>query len=378
MNTATFKYTQHISIAICLFLYAIRPIMSSPSKYISLPLYSNRFIYYYINDSVSYINLTVGLQSTYSFTNTKHFAESALESFSKATKEYIYREGVFAFHSSHNITTPLHFKQSEQDYFAAFGRVLAQQNYSIINYLCSNNYIDYKSFALAINQNESNSIMYIGKTPSRIIKGKYKTEIQPMQSIAGWSFKLHSLVVNGKRLLTKDIKVRLALDHDTTIVNKEIYEWIRENVFKQYLDGVACRENIRSGYKMASLWCNNTVIPKLPKVYIEVNDGKKRLHLPIHFRQDNALLNIAYNSVVDKDNVIWLLRSVFYDKVIEFDYQRDKIVFHMNEDENWNKAYQIGICVALGYLQVIALAGMLWGTKSFWGRKRNEKVNIDI
>ena len=313
------------------------------------------------------------MQSTNSFVNTTRFPESHLELFNEQNKEYIYHEGTI-----NSITIPLHFRQTDTDFFAAFGRIFPQHNHSIINYLHSNNYITYKSFALALHHNETNSNMYIGNTPSHIIKGKYKTEIQPIHTITGWSFKLHSLVVNGKRLLTKHIKVRIALDHDTTIVNKEIYEWIRENVFKQYLDGVVCKESIRNEYKMASLWCNNTIIPKLPKVYIEVNDGNKRLHLPIYFRQDNAFLNIAYNSVVDKDNVIWLLRSMVYDRVVVFDYERDKIMFYVNEDENVSKAMQIWICVVLGYAMVIAVGGMLWGTKGFWGRKRNEKVDIDI
>ena len=359
-------------ITICIFILSTtHSIISSSSTYITLPLYSNRYIHYYINDS--YINLTAGLQSTNSLVNTTRFPESHLELFNKQNKEYIYHEGTI-----NSITIPLHFRQTDTDFYAAFGRVFPQHNHSIINYLHSNNYITYKSFALALHHNETNSNMYIGNTPSHIIKGKYKTEIQPIHNITGWSFKLHSLVVNGKRLLTKHIKVRIALDHDTTIVNKEIYEWIRENVFKQYLDGVVCKESIRNEYKMASLWCNNTIIPKLPKVYIEVNDGNKRLHLPIYFRQDNAFLNIAYNSVVDKDNVIWLLRSMVYDRVVVFDYERDKIMFYVNEDENVSKAMQIWICVVLGYAMVIAVGGMLWGTKGFWGRKRNEKVDIDI
>ena len=111
---------------------------------------------------------------------------------------------------------------------------------------------------------------------------------------------------------------------------------------------------------------------------METNNDKKLIHIPIDYRNAGKNLNIAYNGVVNGDNVIWILRGTFYERFVEFDYEKDKIIFYLNEDDNISKSIQIYISIVLGYFMVVSLGYLLWNTRSFWGRKKHEHVNINF
>lgn len=363
---------------VSLILFLTHKSFQSISKpYVQIPLHEEKYIYYYLSDTNAYLNLTVGLQKPYSSFPKDNLPPEHLELINNDSNIFLYRNGHFQTLSHSIINSPLHFKDSESNFFIGFARKCNEQNYSIINNFHTDNLINYKSFAIELHQDKDNNL-YIGNSlPSHLKRGKYKIELDTRNDISGWTFKLNALFANGKRL-KRELTVRMALDHETTIVDKETYEFIRENIFKTYLNNGGCKETVWSSNSGTSLSCDETIIKQLPKLYMEVNNYKKRIHIPIDYRNAGKSLNIAYNKVVDGDDVIWILRSSFYDKLIEFDNERDKIIFYLNEDDNISKSIQIYLIIFLCYFIVISLGYLLWNTRSFWGRKKHENVNINF
>ena len=231
-------------LAIILF-FTNKSFQSTSKPYIQIPLYEEKYVYYYFSETNTYLNLTIGLQKPYSSFPKDNLPTEHLELIKKDSHFFLYHDGHFQTFSHSRINSPLHFKDSDSNFFIAFGRKCNEQNYSIVNNFHTDNLIKYKSFALELHQGKENNL-YIGNSlPTYLKRGKYKVELDTIKDISGWTFKLNALVANGKRF-KRELTVRMALEHETTIVDQETYEFIKENIFKRYLNGGGCKEIIWS------------------------------------------------------------------------------------------------------------------------------------
>jgi hypothetical protein len=205
-------------------------------------------------------------------------------------------------------------------------------NYSFIHQIYNNNYINKLSFAIEINKNQTQQYLYLGDIP-RQNKKKYKNIVKVNAAKNAtefgreyWGFNISGFQLGDELLIANDKIIFLSLSHESMVTSKKIYEWIKNKVLTKFLKEGKCNEN-DNGWSLIN--CESSVFAELPNLYIVLSE-KPYKAIPMKLREceNKHEFNIAYNPAIDNLAYMFINRNLFFDKIVEFDYDTDVITFY--------------------------------------------------
>ena len=240
----------------------------------------------------------------------------------------------------HDITSRIFLSQSESfpiDHIfvdnsgnvgIGFPRLFRDYNYSLIHRLKQFGKIPRTTITFRLFRGEPDKgSIYLGGTPESIInKQMKKITLTPMKDVTNWSFQAEFLKV-GNNTFPSDKPIHFGIENGSNIVNLQIYNWLKEVLFKEHLKKRKCKERFWDEEEGANIVCDKDIIQTLPTFDVVLNKGNV-ISIKIDLRDDEKFLNIAYNKGVNKNNRIYLQRGLFYGNLVEFDYDKDAIVLY--------------------------------------------------
>lgn len=227
-------------------------------------------------------------------------------------------------------------------HYIGMSHLFHNQNFSLIHQLFNKGIIRKMQFALEVYTNGiRENLIHFGGVPSNILSyRKHKQTILVNKDQLPWEFNIHALG-SGDRVMHVDRKVVFHLERSDLIVDREVYEWLREEVYIEYiLDGL-CKERktvSNLGEVIAQIKCSRKEMgDDHPQLFIE--HGYQRIAL-LHndIDDDNFFrVNVEYSSERDGTKEIVLPCEFFANRVVLFDYDQHEITVHMSEGKNTRK-----------------------------------------
>ena len=209
----------------------------------------------------------------------------------------------------------------------ALGRTFSHDNYSLVHYLYKANFINDKKFALKLDKsNQENHKLFLGGfPPSNTLQQQQIVKVQTIDIENGWAFYIDSLTLGKVSLPVKKYGL-LSFDTESIIVNKDIYMFLKENVFKKVLEENICIESIWDHEHGAHIYCNKSPFPEFPLFYLNVNNDTEKIPVKISKQNNNwNNVNIAWNNGLNDRNYIWLDKAFLYQYELLFDYNDNSI-----------------------------------------------------
>ena len=148
-----------------------------------------------------------------------------------------------------------------------------------------------------------------------------------------WVFEIDALTTGNEHVLKISRMVYFELEKNDLVVDKEVYKWLREEVFGELIIDGFCKEKVsvsNQGTVNARVYCSrkdgvNFVIPDIHFIY----DGQ---YIPLLYNDVNGdnFFNIyfEYSSLLDGTKKILFPRSFFANRVVLFDYDKHLITLH--------------------------------------------------
>lgn len=137
------------------------------------------------------------------------------------------------------------------------------------------------------------------------------------------------------------------------VIDKEIYIWIKRKIMSNYINVGLCVE--KEGY-FTTFKCRSEVMKALPSLYMFVN-GNEYIEVKLNEVASNGDVSIGWNKGIDGLGYIYLNRNVFYDKVIEFNYDDNTISIYTNVIA---VKYVNDIRILLTYIYILTLINVIW------------------
>lgn len=214
-----------------------------------------------------------------------------------------------------------------------FPHLFRDYNYSFLHRLKQSGKIPRTTITFRLFRGEPDKgSIYLGGTPESIIDKQMKRiTITPLPDITNWSFQAEYLKV-GNNTYPLDKTIHFGIENGSNIVNLQIYNWLKEVLFKEYLKNRKCKERFWEEEEGANIVCDKDIIETLPTFDVVLNQGNI-ISVKIALRDDEKFLNIAYNKGVHKNNRIYLQRGLFYGNLVEFDYDKNAIVVYSENIE---------------------------------------------
>ena len=243
--------------------------------------------------------------------------------------EYLEPESFITDINNKTYTFPVYYIKSGE---TCLGLNPSFHNESIIHSIYNKNYISKKAFAIEVyNDNNSNNFLYLGNIPSS--KTKYyqritTPRIEDVKSSNGdeyWGFRIQSLAINKEKLKI-DSTIFVAFVHDSFVVNKKIYNWVRDLLLKDFISNGTC---IESTGTWVNLKCDRNIADYLPPLQFIISEKPLQVFEVKFIKEGDIALSFTYNEVLDKRPYIFLNKNLFYGKIIQFDYDSNEISFYI-------------------------------------------------
>lgn len=219
--------------------------------------------------------------------------------------------------------------------FVGMGHFFENKNFSLIAQLYNNGHIKRQQFALEVFSNGiRENYIYFGGIPQALLRYKQHTNV--LRAIEGkipWVFEIDGLTTRNEHVFKVSRMVYFELEKNDLVVDKEVYKWLREEVFGELIIDGFCKEKVsvsNQGTVNARIYCSrkdgiNFVIPNIHFVY----DGQ---YIPLLYNDVNGdnFFNIyfEYSSLLDGAKKILFPRSFFANRVVLFDYDKHLITLH--------------------------------------------------
>ena len=232
------------------------------------------------------------------------------------------------------------------DRFIGMGHFFENKNFSLIAQLYNKGYIKRQQFALEILSNGiRDNYIYFGGIPHKLLS--YKQQTQVLRAIEGqipWVFQIDALLTRNGHVLNVQRVVYFTLDQNYFIVDKEVYEWLREDVFGELLMDGFCKERIsvsNKGEVNGRLQCSKNVRDEYeqPEIYFS-HDGQ---HIPLLYNDIEGSnffdIYFEYSNELDNKKQIFFPKNFFSNRVVLFDYDKHLITLHTSKirSENYNE-----------------------------------------
>lgn len=242
------------------------------------------------------------------------------------------------------VNISLYFTSDTQsNRFIGMGHFFENKNFSLIAQLYNKGHIKRQQFALEVFSNGiRDNYIYFGGIPQALLRYRQRTHV--LRAIEGqipWAFEIDGLASENERVLTVQRVVYMALDRNDFVVDKEVYEWLREEVFGELIIDGLCKEKVsvsNKGVVNGRMYCskndNDKFVP--PEIYF-VYDGQ---YVPLLYNDVNAEnffdIYFEYSSTLDGTKKIWFPKSFFANRVVLFDYDTHLITLHTGKDSSGN------------------------------------------
>lgn len=255
---------------------------------------------------------------------SKHYLKNSL-----LFNEYLAEESIMTDINNKTYTFPLYYSR---DNSASIGVNPSFNNESIINSIYNKGLISKKAFALELYyHNNTNNYLYLGNIPSSKIKHyQHLTtpRIEDIRSSNGdeyWAFRIHALGLNNEKLKI-DSTFFISLAHESLVLNKKIYSWIRNITLKEYILNGTC---VESTGNWVNIKCNNNIVDYLPPLQFIVSEKPLQMFEIKFITEFDKHLSFTYNRILDQRPYIFINKNLFYGKIIQFDYESNEISFYI-------------------------------------------------
>ena len=110
---------------------------------------------------------------------------------------------------------------------------------------------------------------------------------------------------------------------------KKIYEFLRENIFKIYIENGLCKELAYNKNNIVNLKCKDEAFTMFPTLYLNVNNGNEKIPFEVAERiDDKGYVNIICNYLYDKKDYFLIERTFFYQYNVLFDYEDESVTIY--------------------------------------------------
>jgi hypothetical protein len=197
-----------------------------------------------------------------------------------------------------------------------------------------------------------------------MIKNKTQIKIPTSEKYKSWAFPIDSISIGNLTFAINKLGL-LGLDSGSMIVNREIYLFLKDNIFKDFLDKHICYEEIWEEDSGANIYCSINDFPEFPLFFFNVNEGKNKIPIKISERDDReGFIDIAFNNELHNSDYIWVDKMFFYQYDVLFDYNDhtisvyvDKVVSKKCSIKKYFLFINVSIllisCIVIGYYKII-------------------------
>lgn len=235
-----------------------------------------------------------------------------------------------------NISLYFGLCSNELSRFVGIGHTFENQNFSLISQLYNRGLIKQKQFAFEVyTHGTREDFIHFGGIPSNILKyRKNKNILQSVQGEIAWTFEINGIRTSNK---IKPLKKRVYfdLDEDNFIVDREVYEWLVNDVFFELIVDGFCREKrsvSKQGVISAYIHCAKTAgTINAPNIYLTHNNEQIPLLYNDYDNGNFHRIHFEYLSSYDGTNSIMLPSMFFANRVIMFNYDTHLITIHTSD-----------------------------------------------
>jgi ribosomal protein S8 len=209
------------------------------------------------------------------------------------------------------------------------GHNFLSDDYCIVHQLYNQGYIKSKSFALRMIKGQLTNYLYFGGIPLDFTRNKHKVTVKTKDNENGWLFHIDSVSTKSASIQVNK-NALLGFGTGSLIVDKNTYDFLKENVFNDVIKSGMCKENVWNGNSGANIKCeyNRT---DLPLIYLNVNNNKDQIPIVINERDDNThIMDLCYNSYMNTLDYFVIDRMFFYQYIVLFDYSDLSISLYVN------------------------------------------------
>ena len=237
-----------------------------------------------------------------------------------------------------HIKTPFYFVNGTSSKRFGMGKHFDDENYSLVHYLYNSKQIKHKSFTLELhNRISRNNYIYFGGIPEYV--RKHRTQIVEIKHLIPntnrWGFQMNSIGV-ANNVLQINKKVYFDLNSDEFSLDKNLYEWLRDEVFYDLFLSGMCDEykriysntqNVHSHFS-----CERDL--GLPELFFTFEGSKEKVLLFSMNLAECWDVDCTYDAELDEKDYIVFPVNFFYSKIVTFDYENDKVVLMGTETGN--------------------------------------------
>ena len=343
-------------------------------KYIQFNITNSKEISWNINE-LQKTTFQIDIDSTFSCVKVPLESEHLIPI---NTKEKIYTlNNSFFLDTNHkNVPFTLYFKYKDSSQYIALSPIPNHPEFSVIEQMYKQQLISSKKFAIQLNDNFMNQYLYFGDLPNTI-KTNYPSivtiPVLPYNStdltMMYWSFQIkYFKSANSNLQLTK--KIKLSLIHDIFVADKNIFNWVKDDLLKKYFINKQCWIKETS---WVHIQCNSEVYNELPSFSLVVSEHPlKTIEIKLRKSVQNDEVNLAYNRVIDDYDYVFINQNIFFDRVIEFDYDGQMLTFysksHLQENENGfmiKSLFLFTACLLCGCLVYLMVVNKCLGSNLF-------------
>lgn len=303
-----------------------------------------------IGNTTSSIYVDIDLVQNKTCIISKRFFESLLFSniIIKGTKEITMNNQKYIFNivqdkwrfREDNIEVDFNYLFLNQDLlnpieFVSFAYKMDDE-YSIIQTLYHNHYIERRSFAITKKEQSQQISMYFGGIPIEQIGNQKSIKCSVQTNYQTWGCILNYISFGDNKVYHKQSINQYAYFQTSIyhILAPEYFlDYVYENIFYQQFKEKLCFYNQDDYEKNIICYCNST--NNFPGIYFHFGNGSVYLDNEIlfhHYYKDQCLFIIEKNYIDKENNKTWLFGNVFlllFDNL--FDYDNNDITFYSKD-----------------------------------------------
>ena len=338
---------------------------------IEISILKNYTILYYVKSSSSLpsipsiIQFDISLENPVSCYTVRYFSNDYRPLADGQKNIWTFNNGYFVTASStdhqfvpHNIIFQRQLGNTECTF--ALPHTPLNVSYSNVHRMRSSGLIRRNAFAIELTHDKVDQTLYIGNVPAHK-HSEYPHQLRlpaesddPGDHKKHWSFAISALRI-GERTLHVVRKAKLSISNDFMVVDEEIYVWLRETLMSEHLRKGSCVE--RDG-NWRTFRCEEAVTKALPSLCLVVK-GRACVEIKLSEVASNGDISVGWNRGLDGLGHVFVNRNVFYGKVIEFDYDENRITIHAKAGD----ANSVGVLLTRRLLcceWVVTAIGAIW------------------
>ena len=242
------------------------------------------------------------------------------------------------------VNISLYFTSDTQsNRFIGMGHVFENKNFSLVAQLYDKGHIKRQQFALEVFSNGiRENYIYFGGIPQELLR--YRQHTQVLRAVEGeipWVFQIEGLTAGNGRVVAVRRVVSLVLDKNDFVVDKEVYSWLREDVFGELIIDGFCKERIsvsNKGDVNGRLFCSKNDHDQFvrPEIYF-AHDGQQ---VPLLYNDVDGKnffdIYFEYSSKLDNTGKVLFPKSFFSNRIVLFDYENHLITLHTGKASSGN------------------------------------------